>query len=216
MCYHQPYQLWCILLILFLLLELCSSVCYHGTCDVECHCDHGSDCFDFNGEYTDQFDVCGRGCRSGWEGIGCQIGNVAEGKEASQTDWIDSDYRGDNFTDDNSPGNCVDGRTSRQENQDTCCGVAVDSHWEVYLGVLHVVNQLKLYRSENEPLSVRNTNIGLYRDDQLVQQLNTGHDDPPVIRTLNLDSEVLINLIEVQKFSQRWHLRMCEVEAFGY
>ena len=77
MCYHQPYQLWSVLLILFLLLELCSSVCYHGTCDVECHCDHGSDCLDFDGEYNDEFDVCRSGCRAGWEGIGCQVGNVA-------------------------------------------------------------------------------------------------------------------------------------------
>ena len=143
MCYHQPYQLWWILLILFLLLELCSSVCYHGTCDVECHCHYDTDCIDFDGGYTGEHDVCRRGCRSGWEGIGCQVGNVAEGKEASQTDWSSSSFRGDN-----SAGNCVDGSDSRQENEDTCCGVAPYLHWEVSLGDMYVVNQLKLHRSE--------------------------------------------------------------------
>ena len=211
MCYHQPYQLWSILLILFLLLELCSSVCYHGTCDVECHCHYDNDCIDFDGEYTIEFDVCRRGCRSGWEEFGCQIGNVAEGKEASQTDWISSSFRGDN-----SAGNCVDGSSSRQENQDTCCGVAAGSHWEVSLGDMYVVNQLKLHSSENNRNLVRNTDIKLYSYDQLVQQLNTGTSTPPSTRTLVLDSEVLINRIEVQKISHSWQLRMCEVEAFGY
>ena len=212
MCYHQPYQLWCILLILFLLLELCSSVCYHGTCDVECHCQYDNDCNNFNGKYTDEFDVCRRGCRSGWEGIGCQIGNVAEGKEASQTDWPDWSFRYDN-----SAGNCVDGSSGRQENQDTCCGVAAGSHWGVSLGDMYFVNQLKVHRSDNEQNSIRNVDIRLYSDDQLVQQISTGTSNPtPGIRTLNLDNEVLINRIEVQKNSQRWYFRMCEVEAFGY
>ena len=138
MCYRQLYQLRCILLILFLLLFF--SVCYHGKCDVVCHCDYDSDCLDFNGEYTDQFDVCRSGCRSGWEGIGCKIGNdnVADGKEANQKiDWNGSrlGFPGDglNFDGDNSAGNCVDGSSIRPENLDSC-GVAAYSHWEVSLG----------------------------------------------------------------------------------
>ena len=194
-----------------MLLELCSSVCYHGTCDVECHCHNNNDCIDFNGEYTGEFDVCQSGCRVGWEEVGCQIGNVADGKEASQTDWESSSFRGDN-----SAGNCVDGSSVRLESHDTCCGVAADSHWEVSLGDMYVVNQLKVHRSEDETNSVRNTNIRLYNDDQLVQQLHTGTSNPPSRLTLNLDSEMQINRIEVQRNSQRWHLRMCEVEAFGY
>ena len=200
---------------LVLLLEFCSSVCYHGTCDVECHCSHGSDCVYFNGEYTDEFDVCRRGCRSGWDGIGCQIGNVAVGKDASQIHM----FFGANFwvnNGDNSPGNCVDGISSRSENQNSCCSVAAYSYWEVSLGDMYVVNQLKLHRSDEEQNSVRNTNIRLYKGNQLEEELNTGHRYPPEIRTLDLNREVLINRIEVQKNSQRWHVRMCEVEAFGY
>ena len=196
---------------MFLLLELCSSVCYHGTCDVECYCLYDNDCIDFDGEYTDVFDVCRSGCRPGWEEIGCQFGNVAEGKAANQTDWSSWNFNGDN-----SAGNCVDGSSIRQEEDNTCCGVAADSHWEVSLGDVYVVNQLKLHRSDNEPASVRRINIKLFRDDQLVELLNTGEHHPPQTRTLNLDSEVLINRIEVRKNSQGWHLRMCEVEAFGY
>ena len=194
-----------------MLLELCSSVCYHGTCDVECHCSHGSDCIDFDGEYNDEFDVCRRGCRFGWEGIGCQVGNVAEGKEASQTDWISSSFRGDN-----SAGNCVDGSSSRWESSNSCCGVAPYSHWEVSLGDMYVVNQIKVHRSENDRNALRNTDIRLYSYDQLVQQLHTGRRNPPQTLTLNLDSEVLINRIQVQKNADIWQLRMCEVEAFGY
>ena len=211
MCYHQPYQLWWILLILFLLLELCSSVCYHGTCDVECYCLYNTDCIDFNDDYTIEHDVCRRGCHYKWQGIGCQIGNVAEGKSASQTDWINTRFDGDN-----SASNCVDGSSSRQESDDTCCGLASYSHWEVALLGMYVVNQLKLHRSENDQNSIRNVNIRLYNDDQLVQQLRTGTSLPPPTLTLNLDSEVLINRIQVQKNTQRWNLRMCEVEAFGY
>ena len=197
---------------MFSLLELCSSVCYHGTCDVECHCHYDTDCIDYDGEYTGEHDVCRRGCRSGWEGIGCQVGNVAEGKEASQTDWIDRSFNGDN-----SAGNCVDGSSSRWESSNSCCGVALYSQWEVSLRGIYVVNQLKVHRSDNDRNSVRNTNIRLYRYDQLVQQLHTGTRTPPPTRTLNLDSKVLINRIQVQKnSSQRWHLRICEVEAFGY
>ena len=166
--------------------------------------------FSFDGEYTDQFDVCGRGCRVGWEGIGCQVGNVAEGKEASQTNWNSWLFNGDN-----SAGNCVDGRSSRQEADDTCCGVAAGSHWEVSLGDMYVVNQLRVHRSDYDQTSVGDTNIRLYNDDQLLQQLHTTYIPPPTL-TLNLDTEVLINRIEVQGNAQRWYLRMCEVEAFGY
>ena len=211
MCYHQPYQLWCILLILFLLLELCSSVCYHGRCNVECHCRFDTDCIDFDGEYTDVFDVCRSGCRSGWEGIGCQIENVAERKAASQNDWSSWIFNGDN-----SASNCVDGISSRWESSNSCCGVAPYSPWELSLGNIYVVNQLKLHRSENDQNSIRNVNIRLYNYYQLVQQLNTGTSNPPPTLTLNLDSKVLINRIQVQKNVQRWQLRMCEVEAFGY
>ena len=211
MCYHQPYQLWWILLILFLLLELCSSVCYHGTCDVECHCLYNTDCLDFNGEYTDEFDVCRRGCRLGWDGIGCQVGNVAEGKEASQTDWDDSAFLGDN-----SAGNCVDGSNIRQENQDTCCGVAAYSHWEVSLGDVYVLNQLNVHRSDNARHAIRRSNITLYRDSQIVLELSTVQKNPPWIQTFNLDNEIQINRIKVKKNATSWHYRMCEVEAFGY
>ena len=211
MCCHQPYQLWWILLILFLLLELYSSVCYHGTCDVECHCHYDTECNNFNGEYTDAFDVCRNGCDDGWEGIGCQVGNVAERKAASQNDWSSSNFHGDN-----SPGNCVDGLNYRWESQNSCCGVARYSHWEVSLRAIYVVNQLKLHRSEDDRNSVRNTNLRLYNDDQLVQQLHTGTSNPPQTLTLNLDSEVLVKRIQVQKNATQWFLRMCEVEAFGY
>ena len=211
MCYHQPYQLWSILLILFLQLELCSSVCYHGTCDVECHCIYNADCNAFNGEYTDEFDVCRRGCRSGWEGIGCQIGNVAEGKDANQTDWEDSSFGGDN-----SAGNCVDGSNVRRESQDTCCAFESPLHWVVSLGDVYVVNQLKLYRSDNARHSTVRSIISLLRDSQVVQELNTAQRNPPEIQTFNLDSEVQINRIKVQRILTNIHLRMCEVEAFGY
>ena len=212
MCYHQPYQLWWILLILFLLLELCSSVCYHGTCDVECHCHYDNDCIDFNGEYTDEFDVCRRGCDDGWEGIGCQNGNVAEGKEANQTDWIDERFGGNN-----SAGNCVDGSVVRREENDTCCGVAPQSHWEVSLGDVYVVNQLKLHRSDNARFAVRVTNISLFRDSQSVVELSTGNgSDPAEITTFQLKREEKINHIKVKKNLKIWYLRMCEVEVFGY
>ena len=211
MCYHQPYQLWWILLILFLLLELCSSVCYHGTCDVECHCLYDTDCIVFDGEYTDESDVCGRGCRTGWEGIGCQFGNVAKEKEASQSDWINSNFGGENSAE-----NCVDGSSLMQENQDTCCGVAPGSHWEVSLGDMYFVNQLKVYRSDNDHNSIKNVDISLYSDDQLVRQLSTGTSSFYRIRTFNLDSEVLVNRIEMQKESVNLYFRMCEVETFGY
>ena len=178
---------------------------------MECHCHYDTDCIDFNSEYTDVFDVCRSGCRNGWRGIGCQIGNVAEGKEASQTDWIDSRFNGDN-----SASNCVDGSSSRWESSNSCCGVAPYSHWEVSLGDMYVVNQLKLRRSEDDRNSVRNTNLRLYSYDQLVQQLHTGTSHPPWTLTLNLDSEVLINRIQVQKNSVGWQLRMCAVEASGY
>ena len=178
MCYHQTYQLWGIILILFLLLDLCSTVCYHGTCDVECHCQSDSDCHRFDGEYTDQLDVCRSECRSGWEGIGCQFGNVAEGKIASQIDWSSSSFRGDN-----SPGNCVDGSGLRREEQDTCCAVEPERYWELFLRGMYVVNQLKLHRSDNAPISVRDADIGLYNDDQLVLELSTGSNDPPGVLT---------------------------------
>ena len=196
---------------MFLLLELCSSVCYHGTCDVECHCHFDTDCIDFDGEYTDVFDVCRSGCRPGWEEIGCQFGNVAEGKAANQTDWSSWNFNGDNSAE-----NCVDGSGIRYESQDTCCGVAAGSHWEVSLGDIYVVNQLKLYRSENARSSLSNTNIKFYSDDQLVQQLHTVSLNPPPIQTFNLDIEVQINRIKVQKISEEWHIRMCEVKVFGY
>ena len=197
---------------MFFLLELCSSVCYHGTCDVECHCSHGSDCVYFNGEYYDEFDVCRSGCDDGWEGIGCQIGNVAEGKETNQTDWIDSRFEGNNSAE-----NCVDGRTSRLENEATCCGVAADSHWEVSLGDVYVVNQLRLHGSDNARFAERVTTILLFRDVQSVVELSTGRgNDPLEITTFQLEREMNINRIVVQNELANYPIRMCEVEAFGY
>ena len=119
------------------------------------------------------------------------------------------------FNGDNSPGNCVDGSSSRQENEDTCCGVAAYSHWEVSLGDIYVVNELKLLSSYNDRYSPRSSIIYLFSDSQIVLELCTGDGNPPLIRTLNLNLNVPINRIRVQDTTW-WSVRMCEVEVFGY
>ena len=125
-------------------VSVSSLKCFTGgaddSCNFTCHCVHGDQCVDSTGE-------CPSGCATEkgflWSGDGCQIGNVALGKIASQTGTglynasfaVDGEY--DVRT-------LASGPCSEPERE----GEEGDLWWIVDLGHIHVVKEIIIYGAE--------------------------------------------------------------------
>ena len=187
------------------------SVFYHGE-HFPCHCLNDI-CKNFTSAYYVGKDVCPNGCTSGWDGPGCQIGNVVEGKEATQTRyWKDASFNGTNL-----PANCNDGSRIVDESQNTCCAISATHRWTVNLGGGYAIGNVTVYGSNAEPLSIRGLDILLHN---VYSYVNTSmveaSDELLVNRSVTYDQPLVVTQVSVKKRNREWYFRMCEVDAVGY
>ena len=134
------------------------NVTYHGK-DFPCHCLNNI-CEDYTDVHYTENAVCPNGCQAGWDGPGCQRGNVAQGKDTRINDYP--------FTlhGTNASSNCVDGNTSRREEDNTCCSVdsSIDTQraLHVVLGSRHIIDSVILYNDERRTNDFTDMYIGFY------------------------------------------------------
>jgi hypothetical protein len=124
-------------------------VCTFGSdtwCELPCNCEDPAEVCDA-GSGDCPVSGCKKGLPAGygWGGPGCQIGNVAYGKYASQTGV----YQGNTeYSEEEVASRVVDGDTSTKTHTEV--GITIPAWWQVDLGGLHVILNITLYnRNEN-------------------------------------------------------------------
>ena len=128
-----------------LCVNVTASVCYHGICGYTCYCRDSDECKSYTDVDYAEGSVCPNGCKDGWDGPGCQRGNVAYGKQSYLHGTLLSALA------DNRPENCVDGNTDTDPSIGTCCGVSSsdwNSYWDVMFGSAHIIDRITLYALE--------------------------------------------------------------------
>ena len=185
-------------------LTVSSGICFHGNCGFTCHCADERLCRD------DVTCDCDEGSAEvPWSGSGCQIGNVAFGKEAEITNPRTS-FNGTNVAE-----NCNDGSLVLEKFKDTCCGFKNEtgSSWILKLGRTFVIKNVLVYGSTDRFYSIKK--LGIYRKSQGRNDVcgitETTNEHPKNISCSNkLATEIQLNKTVMQL------LDMCEVVVIGY
>ena len=190
-------------------LTFSSGLCFHGTCGFTCHCANNSLCRD------DVTCICDEGSAGvPWSGGGCQIGNVAFGKDANIRNPIKK------FDGTNVASNCNDGNRIVEASNNTCCGFkkSSGSGWSVELGSIFAVESVLVYGSKKKKNKYHVLqNLGIYTK---LRSNNSNYEECGMITgTDKLQtiycSNKLATEIKLNKTDSKPH-RMCEVVVIGY